>query len=98
MNATLRAMDEITADPNVGLDASIAAVPDLGKDKATQLAILNATIGLWSSDYTNANGSGAIDKAAWQQTVTFMAGLPGSPISGTPPTVDQLVDESLVAP
>ena len=98
VDATLRAMDEITADPNVGLDASVAAVPDLGKDKALQLAILNATIGLWASDYTTANGSGAIDRAAWQQTVTFMAGLPGTPINGTPPTVDQLVDESLLAP
>ncbi|HTC86088.1 MAG TPA: ABC transporter substrate-binding protein [Candidatus Acidoferrum sp.] len=98
VDATLRAMADITADPNVGLDAAIAAVPDLGKDRATQLAILNATIGLWSSDYTKANGSGSIDRVAWEQTVSFMAGLPGSPVNGTPPTVDRLVDESLLAP
>ncbi|HYC07638.1 MAG TPA: ABC transporter substrate-binding protein [Candidatus Binatia bacterium] len=96
--ATLRAMKEITADPSKGLDASIVAVPDLGKDRATQQAILAATIGMWSNAYTGANGLGAIDPSAWTKTVTFMAGLPGSPIGGPAPTVDQLVDTSLLAP
>jgi NitT/TauT family transport system substrate-binding protein len=96
--ATLRAMSEITADPPKGLDASIAVVPDLGKDRATQQAILAATIGMWSNAYTDANGLGAIDSSAWTKTVTFMAGLPGSPIGGPAPTVDQLVDTSLLAP
>jgi hypothetical protein len=53
---------------------------------------------MWSNPYTTAHGLGAIDPAAWQRTVTFMAGLPGSPIGGPAPTVDQLIDTSLLAP
>jgi len=94
--ATLRAMREIEADPEKGLDAAIAAVRALGQDRAAQLAILNATVATWSNDYTLAHGEGAIDRAAWATTVTFMAGLPNSPISGTPPAVPQLVDSSLL--
>ncbi len=95
--ATLRAMKEITADPATGLAAAVAQVPDLGTDQATQRAILEATIATWTSDYVAAHGYGAIDRSAWQATVTFMAALPDGPISGTPPTVDQLVDESLLS-
>lgn len=94
--ATLRAMKEIRTDPQKGLDAAIAAVPVLGADRATQLAVLKATIATWDDAYTTGHGEGSIDRAAWTATVTFMAGLPDSPISGTPPTVDQLVDESLL--
>jgi NitT/TauT family transport system substrate-binding protein len=96
--ATLRAMADIMADPQQGIDATVALVPDLGKDVATQRAILDATIAMWSNDYTTANGLGAIDRGAWQQSVTFMAGLPGSPIGGTAPSVDQLLDGTLLAP
>jgi ABC-type nitrate/sulfonate/bicarbonate transport system substrate-binding protein len=94
--ATLRAMKDVAADPQKGLDAAVAVVPDLGKDRATQLAILKATIETWSSDYAKAHGAGAIDRAGWTKSVAFIASLPDSPISGTPPTVDQLVDESLL--
>jgi NitT/TauT family transport system substrate-binding protein len=94
--ATLKAETEIAADPQKGLDAAVAAVPELASDTKTQLAILNATIATWSSDYTKANGSGSIDRDAWTKTVSFMKGLPESPISGDPPAVDQLVDESLL--
>ena len=94
--ATLRAMREIEADPQKGLDAAIAAVPALGQDRAAQLAILRATVATWSDDYTLAYGEGAIDRASWATTVKFMAGLPGNPISGTPPEVQQLVDNSLL--
>ena len=94
--ATLRAMREIEADPQKGLDATVATVPTLGQDPAAQLAILNATVATWSNDYTLAHGEGAIDQAAWATTVTFMASLPSSPISGTPPAVLQLVDSSLL--
>jgi NitT/TauT family transport system substrate-binding protein len=94
--ATLRAETEIEADPQKGVDAAVAAAPDLGKDPATQLAILKATIGTWSNDYTKAHGAGAIDPAAWTSTVSFMKGLPDSPITGTTPTVDLLIDASLL--
>ena len=96
IGATLRAMKDVAANPQKGLDAAVAVVPDLGKEPTTQLAILKATIETWSSDYTKAHGAGAIDRAAWTKSVTFIAGLPDSPISSAPPTVDRLVDETLL--
>src|SRR5205814_10641181 len=74
-------------------------VPELGQDRATratQLAILTATIATWSDAYTAAHGAGAIDESAWAKTVSFMAGLPDDPISGSPPAVEQLVHAGLL--
>ena len=88
--ATLRAMDEISADPQAGLDDSIAVVPELGRDRATQLAILEATIEMWRSPYTEAHGLGAIDRDAWSRSLEFMRGLPDSNIPSDL-TVDRLV-------
>jgi len=93
--ATLRAMDEIRANPQVGLDDSIAQVPLLGQDKATQLAILQATIEMWAGPYTQAHGTGSIDQAAWQKSLDFMRGLPNSNIPSTL-TVDQLMTQELL--
>jgi NitT/TauT family transport system substrate-binding protein len=47
--ATLRAMDEIAANPMLGLDAAIVAVPELAAARDAQLAILEATIESWVS-------------------------------------------------
>jgi NitT/TauT family transport system substrate-binding protein len=93
--ATLRAMDEIRANPQAGLDDSIAVVPELAGDKPTQLAILQATIAMWTSSYTQANGTGAIDSDAWSKSLDFMRGLPESNIPANL-TVDQLVTEELL--
>ncbi len=78
--ATLRAMEEITADPSVGLEDSIAVVPELASDRDTQLAILEATVEMWHSPYTEANGLGAIDPTAWSELLEFMRDLPDSNI------------------
>ena len=93
--ATLRAMDEIKANPQAGLDDSIAVVPELATNKDAQLAILNATIEMWSSPYTQANGTGAIDSDAWSKSLDFMRGLPDSNIPANV-TVDQLVTQELL--
>ena len=93
--ATLRAMDEIAADPRLGLTDAIAVVPELANDQEQQLAILEATVAMWRSPYTDANGRGAIDRAAWQASLDFMRGLPDSNIPETL-TVDQLVTEDLL--
>ncbi|HEU4674068.1 MAG TPA: ABC transporter substrate-binding protein [Candidatus Limnocylindrales bacterium] len=93
--ATLRAQDEIAKDPSVGLDASIAAVPDLGSSRDTQAAILAATIAAWSSDYTTAHGTGAIDAAAWTRSIDFMSKLPGGLVP-KPVTADQLISTDLL--
>lgn len=93
--ATLRAMREIIADPQAGLDDAIAQVPALGSDPATQLAILQATIGMWSSPYTDQHGLGAIDVSGWQKSLDFMRGLPDQTIPASL-TVDQLVTQELL--
>lgn len=52
--ATLRAMEEIAADPQAGLDATFAAVPDLAADPDLQRQILDATILTWQNARTGA--------------------------------------------
>jgi NitT/TauT family transport system substrate-binding protein len=87
--ATLKAMNEIKTDPNKGLDASIATVPDLATNRATQLAILNATIATWSKPDAAAGAPfGTIDKDGWAASIDYMSklGLVAKPV-----TVDQLV-------
>jgi putative riboflavin transport system substrate-binding protein len=93
--ATLRAMQDIIADPNAGLDATIAAVPELGSDRAGQLAVLQATIATWQSDLTAKQGLGAIDTAGWQASIDFMKTLPGDLVPN-PVTVDQAVTSELL--
>ena len=93
--ATLRAMDEIEANPELGLDAAIAVVPELADQRDAQRAILDATIAMWESPYTAANGRGAIDTQAWQTSLEFMRGLPDSNIPADL-TADKLVTEDLL--
>lgn len=93
--ATLRAMQDIDADPSKGLTAAIAAVPALGQDRATQLAILQATIATWQSAYTRSNGFGAIDPGAWARSIDFMKTLPGGLVPN-PVTVDGLISKELL--
>ncbi len=90
--ATLRAMETITADPQAGLDATFAAVPDLATDPALQRQILDATIATWASPRAGAP-LGSIDRPGWQQSLDFMSSLGLVP---NPVTMDQLVDESLL--
>jgi len=90
--ATLRAMDEITADPQKGLDATFAQVPTLAADPSLQRDILAATIATWKNARTGAP-YGTIDRAGWQQSLDFMTTLGLVP---NKVTVDQLVDDSLL--
>jgi NitT/TauT family transport system substrate-binding protein len=93
--ATLRAMAEITADPQRGLDAAITAVPELASQRDLQLKILQATIASWRSPYTDAHGLGAIDRSAWRASIAFMSSLPEHAVA-KPVTVDEVVDPSLL--
>ncbi len=93
--ATLHAMRDIQADPQKGLDATFAQVPELKSQQALQLTILKATIATWSSAYTDAHGLGAVDTAAWQSSLTFMSSLPEHLVPN-PVTVNQLIDPSLL--
>lgn len=91
-SATLRAMNEIKADPQKGIDATFAAVPDLATKPDLQRQILDATIATWQNTRTGAP-LGSIDTAGWQQSLDFMAKLGLVP---NPVTVDQLVSTSLL--
>jgi NitT/TauT family transport system substrate-binding protein len=93
VRATLRAMDEIVADPAKGLDAAIAAVPELGEARDTQAAILDATIDVWQAPGSGVLG--AIDLDGWQDSIDFMTELGG--LVPNPVTVDQLVSEEFVS-
>jgi NitT/TauT family transport system substrate-binding protein len=91
--ATLRAMKEIAADPNKGLDAAIAAVPALGQDRATQLKILEATTAMWESDFTRAHGLGSVDVSTWTRAIAFLSSIGLVP---NPVTADQLIASTLL--
>jgi NitT/TauT family transport system substrate-binding protein len=94
VRATLRAMEEIVADPSAGLDAAIAAVPELGQDRETQAAILDATIDVWQAPgATGPADLGAIDRDGWQESIDFMTELGLVP---NPVTVDDLVTEEFL--
>jgi ABC-type nitrate/sulfonate/bicarbonate transport system substrate-binding protein len=90
---TLDAMDQIVADPQKGIDATFAAVPDLAADPVLQGQILDATMAVWANPRTGAP-FGAIDKDGWQASLDYMTELGG--LVPNPVTVDQLVDESLL--
>ena len=93
--ATLRAMAEIIANPEAGLDDAIREVPTLGEDRATQLAILSATVAMWQSPYTDQHGLGAIDRDAWTRSIEFMRTLPDIAVPAEL-TADQLLTEELL--
>jgi NitT/TauT family transport system substrate-binding protein len=90
--ATLKAMREIAANPDAGLDAAIAAVPELGQDRTTQKAILAATVDAWKGGGSTSE-FGAIDRDGWTQSVAFMTALGLVPNAVA---VDQLVDETVL--
>ena len=91
--ATLRAMEDIKADPEKGLEAAITAVPDLAASRDTQAAILDATIDVWSGPVQEAKGLGAIEPNDWEQSVAFMTDLGLVP---NPVTVDDLIHTGLL--
>jgi NitT/TauT family transport system substrate-binding protein len=93
--ATLRAMQEIATDPMRGVEATEVAVPTLASDRDGQLAVLEATVEAWQSAYTEANGWGAIDPAAWTKSIEFMSTMPDSPVA-KPVTADQIIDQELL--
>ncbi len=92
--ATIRAMEEIMADPQVGLEATFVRVPELAADPETQLAILEATIDSWLGDYAAEHGLGAVDRGAWESGLEIMRSLPDSTVSGEL-VVDDLVTDAL---
>jgi NitT/TauT family transport system substrate-binding protein len=91
--ATIKAMEEIEANPEAGLDAAIAAVPELAADRDTQAAVLAATIDSWTGPVQAASGLGAIDEAGWAASIDYLATLGLVP---KPVNVDDLVRTDLL--
>jgi hypothetical protein len=85
-------MEVIAADPKVGLDAAIAAVPELAGDRENQAAILDATIATWR-DPTGARPFGTIDRAGWDASITYLGTLDMVP---NPVEVDDMVRDDLL--
>jgi len=86
---TLRAMEAVAADPALGLEAAIVAVPELASAREAQLAVLNATIETWTGPVQASNGLGAIDTDGWAASIEYLTTLGLVP---NPVTVDDLVD------
>jgi NitT/TauT family transport system substrate-binding protein len=91
--ATLRAMEEIAQDPEVGLDAAITAVPELASAREVQAAILDATIEVWKGPAQEARGFGAIEPADWEQSIAYLETLDLVP---NPVTVDDVLETGLL--
>jgi NitT/TauT family transport system substrate-binding protein len=93
VDATLRAMNEITADPAKGLDAAIVAVPELASARDTQAAILDATIDTWMGTAQATGGLGALDVDGWTASIAYLTELKMVP---NPVTVDDVLDPGLL--
>ncbi len=91
--ATLRAMEEISADPQVGLDAAIKAVPELASARETQAAILAATIEVWKGPVQQAHGLGAIEPTDWQKSIDYLTTLK---LVAKPVAVDDVIETGLL--
>jgi NitT/TauT family transport system substrate-binding protein len=75
IEATLAAMTQIAADPDKGLAAALAAVPDLATQRETQKAILEATISTWSRPGGTAQDYGSIDRPGWEASLAYLTKL-----------------------
>jgi len=96
--ATLDAMEQISANPDLGVDAAAKVVPEVAADEASRaksLAIMKATISVWRGPVQASMGLGAIDRAGWATSLEFLRGLPGQGIRADL-TVGELLDESLL--
>jgi hypothetical protein len=88
-------MEEIADNPEVGLDAAIAEVPELGEDRDTQRAILDATIETWLGPLQAERGFGAVDRDGWQASIDYLddLGLVPNPI-----TIEDVLRDDLLPP
>jgi NitT/TauT family transport system substrate-binding protein len=93
VNAIVISQAPIAADPQLGVDAAVVVVPSIAADKATALAVLSATVKLW----TLANGgvSPDIDLEIWASGYDTMKRL--GFIDGSVPLDDMITDNTVPA-
>jgi putative riboflavin transport system substrate-binding protein len=97
--ATIKAMQDVQASPTKGLDASIAAVPDLAANREAQAAILDATIASWTGTAQESGGLGALDAEGWAASITYLSTLKtteGLPLVPNAVTVQDVLEEGYV--
>lgn len=95
---TLKAMEEIEADPSIGVDAAGAVVPELIADdaaRAKSLAVMEATVAIWRGAAQRDRGLGAIDSNGWITSINFLRSVPGQVVA-TGLAIDDLLDETLL--
>lgn len=85
--AVLLAQEAIVAQPELGLQAAITAVPTIAEDEETALAVLEATIEVWLGDGPAPNN--VVDPTIWCPGYETMQSL--GFIDGSVP-VDAMVD------
>ena len=90
VQATVQAMEAIGRDPAKGLEAAIAAVPELASQRETQRAILDATIATWAPPGGGPIDFSAIDREDWQASIDFLTRLGMVP---NPVRVDGLIEQ-----
>jgi NitT/TauT family transport system substrate-binding protein len=89
VNATISAMAPIAAEPQLGVDAAVVAVPAIASDKATALAVLSATVELWT--LSDGGVSPVIDRELWAAGYETMKRLEF--IDGSVPLDEMIVEE-----
>lgn len=91
--ATLRAMEDIAADPELGLEAAFVAVPELATARETQAAILDATIESWRGPLQAASGLGTLDTDGWTASIAYLTELDLVP---DPVTIDDILVQDML--
>jgi len=92
VTAVAQAQAAVIEDPEAGLAAAETAVPTIGEDRETALAVLEATVELWQGAEGFRNG--AIDRALWRAGYDTMERL--GFIDGSVP-LDDMIDEGIAA-
>ncbi|HYM52869.1 MAG TPA: ABC transporter substrate-binding protein [Candidatus Dormibacteraeota bacterium] len=92
VHAIARAQSAVIADPEAGLAAAEDAVPTIGEDRETAMAVLRATLELWGSE--GGFSQGAINVPIWESAYDTMRRL--GFIDGSTPMSD-MVEQGIVS-
>jgi NitT/TauT family transport system substrate-binding protein len=96
--ATLEAMRQISANPDLGVDAAAKVVPEVAATAAARvnsLAVMKATVEVWAGPLQQSAGYGAISVEGWETSISFMRSVPGQQVLDGLKASD-IVDESLL--
>jgi len=74
VRATMRGLKETIRDPEAAFEMSVQYAPEAGSavNRDLQMEVLSASIPLWQSEVSEANGAGYTDPKAWEETLRFL--------------------------